>query len=342
MNGNGAERGIVFLKWFPYDKRNETIAAALGAECHFICSMKRRTPWNAPLRYLVQTLKTLHLLWRKRPGTILVTNPPVFAAATVALHCALFGGRFIMDSHSGALADRWHLFQSLHRLVARKAALVVITNETFQSVYRGWGARTRIISDIVMNIPCRESADLGDGFHVMVVCSFDPDEPIAEILAAAAELPEVSFKVTGNFRRLPPEQVRNSTPNVTFTGFLTDEDYFELLHACQAVMVLVDTEDTMQQGAYEAVSVKKPMVLSDWRLLRESYPCGAVFVANEPASIRDGVLRLIERYDEYVDGAERIHRERSAIWEENCRFLAGFCTEAPAGEVKRPSPSPDA
>lgn len=341
MKGNGTKGGIVFLKWFPYDKRNETIAAALGAECHFICSLKRRTPWNAPLRYLVQTLKTLLLLWRKRPGTILVTNPPVFAAAAVALHCAVFGGRFIMDSHSGALADRWRLFQGMHRLVARKAALVVITNETFQSVYRAWGAQTRIISDLVMNIPCGTPAELGDGFHVMVICSFDPDEPIEEILAAAAKLPEVSFMVTGNFRRLPPELVQQSTPNVTFTGFLPDAEYFALLRACQAVMVLVNTEDTMQQGAYEAVSVKKPMVLSDWRLLRESYPCGAVFVENEPEAIKAGVLRLIERYDDYRSEAERIHKERVAIWEENCRFLAGFCTGAPARDEKRPAPPID-
>lgn len=341
MNANGTERGIIFLKWFPYDKRNETIAAALGAECHFICSLKKRTPWNAPLRYLVQTLKTLLLLWRKRPGTVLVTNPPVFAAATVALHCAIFGGRFIMDCHSGALADRWRLFQGLHRFVARKAALVVITNETFQAVYRAWGARTHIISDIVMKIPCEKPAALREGFHVMVICSFDPDEPIAEILAAAAELPEVSFMVTGNFQRLAPELLGSSTPNVTFTGFLPDDDYFALLHACQAVMVLVDTEDTMQQGAYEAVSVKKPMVLSDWRLLRESYPCGAVFVANEPASIRAGVLRLIEHYDEYLAGAERIHEERVAIWEENCHYLAGFCTGELARNDDRTEPSLD-
>ncbi|TGU72336.1 hypothetical protein E4633_08460 [Geomonas terrae] len=342
MNANGTERGIVFLKWFPYDKRNETIAAALGAECHFICSLKKRTPWNAPIRYLLQTFKTLLLLWRKRPGTILVTNPPVFAAATVALHCAIFGGRFIMDSHSGALAERWRLFQGLHRLVARRAALVVITNETFQAVYRGWGAQTRIISDIVMNIPCGKPTALRDGFHVMVICSFDPDEPVAEILAAAAGLPEVSFLVTGNFGRLAPELIGSSTPNVTFTGFLPDDEYFALLHACQAVMVLVDTEDTMQQGAYEAVSVQKPMLLSDWRVLRESYPSGAVFVANEPDAIRAGVLHLIEQYDEYLAGAERIYRERVAVWEENCRFLAGFCTEVPAGEENRASPSPHA
>ncbi|WP_136513123.1 glycosyltransferase family protein [Geomonas edaphica] len=341
MNANGTERGTVFLKWFPYDKRNETIAAALGAECHFICSLKKRTLWNAPFRYLVQTFKTLLLLWRKRPRTILVTNPPVFAAATVALHCAIFGGRFIMDSHSGALAERWRLFQGLHRLVARKAALVVITNETFQEVYSGWGAKTRIISDIVMNIPCCRPVHLSDGFHVMVICSFDPDEPVAEIIAAAAQLPEISFMVTGNFERLAPELIGISTPNVTFTGFLPDDEYFALLHACQAVMVLVDTEDTMQQGAYEAVSVKKPMVLSDWRVLRESYPCGAVFVANEPASIRAGVLSLIEHYDEYVAGAERIHRERVAIWEENCCFLASFCMGTVALKEDRPAPSLD-
>jgi glycosyltransferase involved in cell wall biosynthesis len=307
----------VFIKWFPYDKRNETIAAAIGAGCHFIYCLQSRRPWNAPFRYVVQFVKTLALLFRERPRVVFVTNPPIFAAATVALYCTATGGASVIDSHSGVSADKWRLFEPLHRFLARRALRVIVTNQVLEKIYRDWGAETGIVTDVVMEIPRRRELHF-DGFSVVVICSFDSDEPIADILGAAAQLPDVTFYLTGNFRRAERRLVDGKSANVIFTGYLADQDYFDLLHGCDAVMVLVNTDNTMQQGAYEAVSVRKPMILSDWEVLRSVYDRGTVFVRNDGDAIAAGVQRLREGYAAYRAEMDELYEERKKVWERVC------------------------
>lgn len=335
---------ILFLKWFPYDKRNEAISAAIGADCRFITSRLRRNTWTAPLRYLIQFGKTLALLFRERPATVFVTNPPIFAAATVALYCLFAGGRYIIDSHTGAFAGKWRFVAFLHRFLARRALLTIVTNGEFERIYRDWGAEVFLLADLVLDIPRTGTPRLSDRFNITVICSFDPDEPVAEILEAAGGCPDVTFYITGNPQRAPRSVRETRAENIVLTGFLPDADYFDLLHACDAIMVLVNRDNTMQQGAYEAVSLQKPMILSDWGLLRDTYGDGAVYVGNDAQSIRDGVARLRESYEFLRERIRFVYRERKEIWDRKCSYLRTLAgTEAaspdnalPGGEEREP------
>jgi hypothetical protein len=55
----------------------------------------------------------------------------------------------------------------------------------------------------------------------------------------------------------------------------------------------------MQMGAYEALSLEKPIITSDWQILRESFGKGAVYVKNTPESICYGIHEMFNNYDEY-------------------------------------------
>ncbi len=322
------DKKIVFLKWFPYDKRNEAISQSIGARCLFIHSLKKKTWINAPLRYVLQFIRTFVQLWKEKPQTIFVTNPPIFAAATVAMYCATCNGRFVIDSHGGVFNHKWKFAEPLHRLLVRKALLNIVTNRSFEAIYKGWGGKTFIINDLVFDIPKQNEVMLSKRFNVMVVCSFDPDEPVEEIIAAATELPEVSFYVTGNYRRASRDLTIGKPDNLILTGFVPDQDYFDMLHSCNAVMVLVTQGNTMQQGAYEAVSVKKPMILSDWEILRETYPEGAIFVNNSKDSIKDGVLNLVSNYKAYCEQMEILYERRKQMWQQRCGFLLQLVNDA--------------
>ena len=52
---------MIFLKWFPYDKRNEAISSAIGAKCFFIYALRKRSKLNAPIRYIMQLIKQVLL-----------------------------------------------------------------------------------------------------------------------------------------------------------------------------------------------------------------------------------------------------------------------------------------
>ncbi|MBT0652931.1 glycosyltransferase [Geomobilimonas luticola] len=322
------QNNVVFIKWFPYDKRNEAISNSIGARCLFIHSLKTRTHANAPLRYVLQSIKTFIHLWKEKANTVFVTNPPIFAVAAVALYCAACKGRYVIDSHGGVFNPKWKLAEPLHRYLVRMAQLNIVTNQSFENIYKEWGGKTYIINDLVFDIPKQNEVMLSEKFNIVVVCSFDPDEPVEEIIAAAGELPKVSFYVTGNYQRSTRDLTIGKPDNLFFTGFVPDQDYFDILHSCNAVMVLVTQGNTMQQGAYEAVSVKKPMILSDWAILKETYPEGAIFVDNSKDSIRDGVLDLVNNYKDYCAQMEILHERRKQIWQQRCEYLLKLVNDA--------------
>lgn len=328
---NRKNHKVIFIKWFPYDKRNEAIAEAIGADCYFISYFKKRSLWNAPPRYLLQFIKSFYLFMKIKPKIIFVTNPPVFAVLCVALYCSISKSHFVIDSHTGAFIGKWAFFVKIHKHVARKALLAITTNSFYDSIYRKWGVRSYIISDIVSDYPVGNTRELQGAFNIVFICSFAPDEPIAEVIKAAAglqsEVPDVIFYVTGNPQNADPELLRNIPDNIMLTGFLPDQDYFDLLHSADAIMVLCAHDNTMQQGAYEAVSASKPMILSDWSALRSIYPSGAVFVKNNAQSIQEGIKETIEKHHDLKIQMIQLKEERKVIWKNTCSYLHQLITE---------------
>jgi glycosyltransferase involved in cell wall biosynthesis len=109
--------------------------------------------------------------------------------------------------------------------------------------------------------------------------------------------------------------------NVTFTGFLPDQDYLELLRGADAIMALTSEDFTLQLGGMEAVAVGKPLITSDWSFLREHFDRGTVHVANTPQSIRQGIVEVqenLERLSAEILDLRSAHREE---WEAKSKQL---------------------
>jgi hypothetical protein len=68
----------------------------------------------------------------------------------------------------------------------------------------------------------------------------------------------------------------------------------------------------MQRGACEAVSLGKPIITSDWPLLRTYFNKGTVHVDNSSEDIQKGVLRVL-------DQKEKLEREILALQKERWR-----------------------
>jgi glycosyltransferase involved in cell wall biosynthesis len=157
---------------------------------------------------------------------------------------------------------------------------------------------------------------VSDQFSIVVINSFSPDEPLAEVLQAAATLPQVQFYVTGDPLRAPKTLFRQKPDNVQFTGFLPDQEYVGLLRAAQAIMTLTTDNHTMQRGACEAVWLGKPIITSDWPILRESFAKGTLYVDNSARSIREAVIRMQNDRDSLEREIVRLQDERWREWKQ--------------------------
>jgi glycosyltransferase involved in cell wall biosynthesis len=307
----------LFLVWGPpsHGRRTKVFAAGLGITPVFVYATRRRGLLIAPWKYAYQAVATMVVLWRRRPDVVFVQSPPSLAVPVVWLYTALSGARFVVDAHSDALDNRvWTWPGWLHAFLARRAAATVVTNEHFAGRIAAQGGRAVMIRDIPGTFAVGDPPALEGAVRVMVVNSFAPDEPILEIVAAAAALPDVTFYVTGDRARPGATLPDVVPPNMHFTDYLPDEAFYGLMDASDAVLCLTTRDHTMQRGACEALSMGRPIITSDWPLLRQYFSKGTVHVGADASSIRRGVERLLRDHDRYSQEILALRDEQAHEW----------------------------
>jgi len=322
-----ADRSL-FLVWGPpsHGPRSQVFARELGIrELHFLNVTSSRGGWSALFKYPLLSIRTLGLLFHKRPRLVFVQSPPGLAVLFVFLYCLLTGSRYIVDAHSAALLlPFWTKPRWLWAGLARKAQATIVTNEHFAQTLRSWGARALVIHDIPTTFPNSGTYPLNGDFNVTVVNTFSADEPLEQVLEAAHGLKGVHFYVTGRVSRGNPKLLERAPGNVTFTDYLSTEQYYALLRGSHAVMCLTRRDNTMQRGACEALSLAKPIITSNWQLLREYFHQGTVHVDNTSAGIRQGVQEMLDRYAEHTAGIRTLQVSQQAEWQEKLEELSAL------------------
>jgi glycosyltransferase involved in cell wall biosynthesis len=148
-----------------------------------------------------------------------------------------------------------------------------------------------------------------------LVSTFTQDEPLETFFKAAALVPEVQFYVTGGYRKADPGLLQMKPGNVELTGFLPDPEYVGLLTASDAILSLTTLDHTMQRGAYEAVYLGKPVITSNFKVLRESFALGTVHVENNEVDVARGVRQMKDNLERYREEVLRLRSEKLSQWE---------------------------
>lgn len=313
---------VSFITWYPSCRRSDTLAEALGGTSYLIHFLSFKQPLFAPFKYVLQTLSTWRHLVRDKPQIVLVASPPVFAAFTVWIYCRLSGARYIIDAHTGVFDDsRWTWALPLSRFLSRGANTTIVTNRHLQRVVQGWGAHSIIIGDVPVHFARASQVNLGPGYHVAVINTFSQDEPLDEILSAAKALPTVKFHITGNLQHSRNVCLQSPPSNARFTGWISDDSYADLLRSANVVMCLTTHDHTMQRGAYEAMALEKPLITSDWGLLREIFHDGTIHVDNSADAIAQAVTRALTERETMEVGMRRLAQERSLVFKRNLELL---------------------
>jgi glycosyltransferase involved in cell wall biosynthesis len=209
----------------------------------------------------------------------------------------------------------------LQRFLARQAIATIVTNEYFQQLVERRGGRAFVLRDIPTSFDLNGTYPLNGGFNIAVVNSFAKDEPLDEVLAAAGDLADVNFYVTGKQELAPPSMLARAPANVRFTGFLPDATYYALLNGAHAVVCLTTRDHTMQRGACEALSLGRPIITSDWPLLKMYFHKGTIHVPNTGAGIRQGVLKMQGHHAMYQAEIKDLQIAQQREWREKIEAL---------------------
>lgn len=319
--GSRARPRAAFVAWTPIPGRQTEIARALGGEAAIFYRLGSAPKWAVPVRYAVSLAETALYLVRRRPRAVIATNPPIFPGWLAHLYGRLAGAPVLLDSHPGGFGlqgDRLSArLQGLHRRLVPRVAATLVTEPDLAARVEGWGGRAAILHEAPPawerpgGLPHRPTGR----FTVLFVCVFQRDEPVADVLAAARALPDVRFRITGDERLRDPALAAAAPDNVEWTGFLGPEEYRLALGDADVVMVLTTEPASVVRGGYEAVWAERPLIVSDWPVLRDVFP-DAVHVDNHAEAIARGVVAAQERRPALQAAAPAARERQRARWRE--------------------------
>lgn len=310
----------LFLCWAPFHTRSESLAYYLDAECVFL-SIDNRPAWMpnilfALMKYVIAAFRSWSVLRATRPEVVLLQNPPIFSGLVLWCYGFFHDTRYVFDTHSGAFTlSRWARFEFLHKFLARRALLSLLHNEPLTRRVEEWGAPAMTVPDPPPRLPEGNDYPLKGEFNIVMICMYSADEPVGVVIEAARALPDVHFYITGSLKRASAGLLDNLPDNVTPTDFLSKEDYSGLLRGCDAVICLTLNDNTMQCGAHEAVELARPIITSDWPVLKEYFSCGVAHTNNSAEAIIAAVRDVRIRYSYYKNEIKVLREEHREHWE---------------------------
>ncbi|HEY7416201.1 MAG TPA: hypothetical protein VH593_13490 [Ktedonobacteraceae bacterium] len=334
---------LLAVAWAPTAPRSQRLAAALGAEMHKVHFLTFQRPLMAPPKYFAQAFVTCRLLWRRHPRVVLVQNPPIFLVMAVALYARLTGNHYIIDTHTGGLVGyKWGWSLPLHRWFSRQALATLVTNASLRERLLG-GSSRRSFRVFILGDPPVEWCDTAPlsipqqgARQVTVIATYSADEPIEEFLAAARQLPDVSFSITGDARRLPAAVRAGCPENVRLTGWLSDAEYCALVCRANVVVALTTRNHTLLCGAWEALYAGQPLITSDWPVLRMTFPQGTVFTGATSTEIQAAIHLALAQEDHLRVAMQSLAASKRQSWALAIAELRALIPEYENVSRKRP------
>ncbi len=305
----------MWISWSAH-RRTSGLCAAWDLPLHVIPHARGRVLHR--LRWFEQAGRTLALLRRTRPSILFVQNPSLVLATLALSTRRFFGYSLIVDAHNEGVRPfmRPGRFVAwLTRRLLKGADATIVTNPALEKDVTAAGGRALVLPDRLPEpeLPAKAAA-MNKATLIAVISTFLPDEPVAAIMAAAATLPEVQFAFTGDVRRFRHRDIELPS-NVRLTGYLADKAFWKLLAQADVICDLTLKPDCLVCGAYEALALAKPMVLSDNPATREIFGSAAVLTDNSAASIACAVATAVEQRERLEANARVLRARYAAPWQ---------------------------
>lgn len=314
-------RGI----WVTWENqiRNRGISSSLGLDLHEITCRKNRLQ-----RYLFSFIRTLRVISENKPKIVAVQNPSIILALLALGLKKLLGYCLIVDAHNAGifpLEGRSCLLMGISRLLQRGADLTLVTNDRLREIVSSNGGRAFVLPD---RIPAARQCGrfpVDSGTSIAFICTFKEDEPYREVIEAAGEIAEdVHIYFTGNYgNKMEGVQLPG---NVTLLGFLSEDDYWSLLASCDFIMDLTKREWCLVCGAYEGISLSKPLILSNTQATRAYFSSGCVYVDPDPESIAEGIALAVSNQAALSRDVKAFKIRVEKKWEVNLQELNKILT----------------
>ncbi|MEL6441214.1 MAG: glycosyltransferase [Cyanobacteria bacterium J06621_8] len=283
-------RGL-FIVWKNYQRRPEVLASLLNCRLKFMPHLFR-PKYLRPLDYLLKFLANFRDILTKKPTYIIAQCPPTYSA----LPALITKTPYVIDAHNPLFqVEMWQKLP-LAQTILRNATAVIVHNAEMSQLVRDLYPKARLftISDPIKQIT-PSAAVQRIPKQILVIASFDPwDEPVELLIETMEQLREYSFIITADINKLPDSTATRlqQLDNVRLTGFLSVEEYHQVLCTSLGALVLTTSDATQPSGACEALSSDTQLVISRTSLTEKLFGEWAVLVDNNSESITRAIRSL--------------------------------------------------
>ncbi len=313
---------IIWITW-ETQRRNQSLSNALGARLYELDFS------NLPsfLRYIKCSAYTLRILYRDKPQTLFVQNPSLILATLAIVITRISKINVVIDAHNGGikpLDGKSKFLNSWAKFILKNTPTTIVTNEAIRQDIRQYttGTKILVLPDPLPDIHIPErKPPLKGKFNVLFICTWAADEPYLNVIEAAKLIDkDVFIYITGNHGKIPNLDSSKLPANVVLTGFIPTKEFDHLLYSADVIMDLTTREDCLVCGAYEAVSIEKPLILSKTQALQNYFP-GMVYTDNETNDIAKSISIIRSEFQRYNIEAKKLKKELITGWDEKKRTL---------------------
>ena len=202
----------------------------------------------------------------------------------------------------------------------KKADYVIVTNSFVAKKIETIGGASLILPD---KIPMIAKEKMPEAFNqnkkplITLISSFAEDEPIEEVLRAVKKLDDkVTLIVTGSIAKAKNLVSEYQSEHIIFSDYLEQSDYDGLISNSDFLIDLTTDDETLVCGAYEGLSVRVPVLLSNSSINKEVFRKGFVYSDNNSEGIQSAIEYSLENKSKLSTEIKEYKSEFKEDWEE--------------------------
>ena len=294
-----------FIAWRKVSPRTRDLAKELNLDLIFL---KGFPP------YIHESLKLLNkLLSSTQYDAIFVQVPQGLLLSETSFLKRFKSYVLVADVHTGFILPDSFKLRTLNvpfKAALRRANIIILHNHDIKCLLDE-ASQERVV--IVYDPPIRNYEWKGGGSYAVIPSSGHRDEPIAPIIKAVAKAKVFdALLITGSHR---PTTYYINGVKITYTGYVKDDIYWDLLRHALLVIALTRREFTFLRAAWEALCIGAPFILSYTRTLRRMYrelPEWAFMKSYDIHSLIKILQRTSQKYDELLSDVRTVRKELTA------------------------------
>ena len=278
-------------------------------------------------RYYCCLKETLKIFSEKRYNTCIVQNPSAILSLTAIVYNKIASKKIIIDAHNvGIMFENKRksirfLGQLCNDFIIKNTDMVIVTNDGLADTVKEKGGYPFVLEDPLPELKYETELKLDGEKKIFLICSFSNDEPYLNVFKAIEKLGnKVILYVSGNYKKINPNI--HFPENIVFTGYVNEYHFNSILFASDLIIDLTLRENCLVCGAYEAIQMDKPLLLSETEAQKNYFGRLAYYTNNTTVDIHDAISSILKK-DKYKSQRKALKKQLETNWEsKKNQFLA--------------------